>query len=148
MSQSDFVANTSQFCNISIKTSYLLMNFCYGLNVDLWEVWGFVGLKKPEGCFILSRIPFIACSIFLKCLCSEFVVSGEEDWCKNEDCSCVPDDIEGLPFKNMYVLLSSTLLMLSLKSSPILCEISSLFRWEYLGALKTVESTEEYVSSF
>lgn len=112
-------------CNISIKTSSLLMNCCYGLSVDLWEAWGFVGLKKPGRCFILSSIPFIACSIFLECLCSKFVLIGEKDQCKNEDLGCVSDDIEGLLFKK-HVLLSSTLFMLFLESLPILSENQQL----------------------
>lgn len=29
------------------------------------------------------------------------MLSGEKEQCKNEDCSCVADDIEGLPFKNI-----------------------------------------------
>ena len=77
MSQSNFVSNTSQFCNITddVKPRSSLMNCCHVLNVDLREVWGFVGLKKTEGSFllILSSIPFIAFNVFLECLCSEFV---------------------------------------------------------------------------
>lgn len=38
----------------------------------------------------------MAFNVFLECPCSEFVVSGEEDRCRNEDYSCVPVDTEGL----------------------------------------------------
>lgn len=147
MSQLDFGLNTNQFCSVTDDmkaSSSSMICCCHVLNVDLWAVWGFIGLKKTKMLLFLtlSGVIFRAFQVFLDCVHSEFVVSGREDGCKGEDDSCVPVDIEGL-FSRMYMLVSSAeLLRLSLKTLlPVLQrDMSSLFRWASFGALKTADS--------
>lgn len=103
-----------------------------------------MGLKKTEGnfSFVLSAVPFVALNAFLECLCSEFVVSGKID--PKMKTSGVPVDIEGLPSKEhgcWSVLNCSGWLYKS--CCLILREISSLFRSDYFGVLKTSDFREK-----